>query len=544
METGDNNNRGLTGFDKQFSLRALVIGILGSVLITAVSIYVALRMGALPWPTIFAVVLSITVLKAFGRTNVNEINVTHTAMTAGSMVAGGLAFTVPGLYMLHPDAPFDPIAILGVTLCGTFLGVAFTWLMRPRFIERERLPYPIGIAAYETVLAGDKRGASGTALFASLSFSAAFTLLRDLGNAIPSLLMVAPLAAKGVTFGIWVAPMAVGMGYLIGPRYSIEWFVGAVIGFFGLVYLGVEMGVFPDIASASAFKDCLGIGLMVGTGVGILVKGLLPKLKAIRKSVPAFENSGKTTAAKWIFFALIISMSLFTFVAGVRGIPAALTIIGVWVVTAMSSQITGQTGINPMEIFGITVLLSVNVVYTLGVTEAFYIAAAVAVACGLTGDIMNDFKSGHLLKTDPKAQMLAELIGGTVGAVVSVLVFMAMRAAFGAMGPGTEMPAPQAYAVSTMIGGLPSPTAFFTGLTIGALLYVVGRPAMTLGIGVYLPMFISVTVFVGGMIAFAAQKTLFSGDESKKTGTVIASGLLGGEGITGVLVALWLLFQY
>jgi uncharacterized oligopeptide transporter (OPT) family protein len=204
---------------------------------------------------------------------------------------------------------------------------------------------------------------------------------------------------------------------------------------------------------------------------------------------------------------LIISGGLFTF-AGVGFVPVALTIFGAWVVTAMSAQITGQTGINPMEIFAITVLLSVNVVYKLGVTEAFYVAAAVAVVCGLTGDVMNDFKSGHILKTDPRAQMIAELVGGTVGAVVSVLVFMAMRAAFGAMGPGTDMPAPQAYAVSAMVGGLPNPKAFFIGLTFGTLLYVIGKPAMTFGLGVYLPMFISVTVFAGGIVAFAAKKIL------------------------------------
>jgi uncharacterized oligopeptide transporter (OPT) family protein len=119
---------------------------------------------------------------------------------------------------------------------------------------------------------------------------------------------------------------------------------------------------------------------------------------------------------------------------------------------------------------------------------------------------------------------------------------MAMYAAFGAMGPGTDLPAPQAYAVSTMVGGLPNPFAFFLGLTLGTLLYLVGMPAMTLGIGIYLPMFISATVFVGGVIAFAIKKILLSGkdkESGKKTGIVIASGLLGGEGIAGVLIALW-----
>ena len=543
METDKKNTHALTEFSGHLTLRSLVIGAMGSVLITASSMYIALRMGALPWPTIFAAVLSMTVLKALGRTNVNEINVAHTTMTAGSMVAGGLAFTVPGLYMLYPDAPFNLMAILGVTLGGTFLGVVFTWFIRAHFIEREHLPYPIGIAASETVLVGDERGVNAKILFASLGFSAVFTLLRDLWNLVPTLWMVGPLVAKGVSFGIWMAPMAIGIGYLIGPLYTIEWFLGAVTGYFGLVFLGVEIGAFPDVAAASAFKDCVGIGLMVGTGVGILAKGLLPRVKAIGKSISASDYGGEKTATKWVSIVLLASASILIYAAGVRGVPAFLTILGVWLVTAMSAQITGQTGINPMEIFGITVLLTVNIVYTLGMTEAFYVAAAVAIACGLTGDVMNDFKSGHILKTNPRAQIIAEFTGGTVGAVVSVFVFMAMRSAFGTMGPGTELPAPQAYTVSTMIGGLPNPVAFFIGFVLGSLLYIVGMPTMTLGIGMYLPMFISTTVFVGGIIAFALKKILSGNRErnksGEKTGILIASGLLGGEGITGVLVALW-----
>ena len=88
-----------------------------------------------------------------------------------------------------------------------------------------------------------------------------------------------------------------------------------------------------------------------------------------------------------------------------------------------------------------------------------------------------------------------------VGAIVSTLILVVMHKAFGKMGPGTELPAPQAYAVSTMVGGLPNTAAFLLGLALGAVLYVLNVPAMTLGIGVYLPMFISVTVFLGGALA-------------------------------------------
>ena len=526
---------------EQLTLRGILIGALGSVVITTSSMYVALRMGALPWPTIFVAVLSMALLKGMGRTNVNEINVTHTAMSAGGMVAGGLAFTLPGLSMLNPDAPMRLSALLMVTLSGTLLGVVFTALVRGYFIERERLPFPMGIAASETVLAGDEKGSKARTLFGTLGIAAVFTLLRDAWGKIPAVWVSAPLAARGVPFGFWIAPMAAGIGYLIGPLYTGVWFLGSLIGFFGLIYAGVSLGLFADAAAASAFKDSLGIGLMVGTGAGILLKGILPRAREIYG--PMLSGRAARDRMIGLRFAPLIPVLLafgLTYVAELSLAGSVLTILGVWVTTAMAAQITGQTGINPMEIFGIIVLLLVRTAASLGtglgMEQAFYVAGVVAVACGLTGDVLNDFKSGHLLGTDPRAQLAAEVAGGMVGAVVSVLVLVVMYKAFGRMGPGTELPAPQAYAVSTMVGGLPNTAAFLLGLALGAGFYVLNVPAMTLGIGIYLPMFISGTVFLGGALAFLTRR-LFPNRQGGM-GVVVASGLLGGEGITGVLIAI------
>ncbi|KUK66431.1 MAG: Oligopeptide transporter, OPT superfamily, partial [Mesotoga infera] len=216
-------------------------------------------------------------------------------------------------------------------------------------------------------------------------------------------------------------------------------------------------------------------------------------------------------------------------------VSSLLTIVGVWLTTAMAASITGQSGINPMEIFGIIILIAVKSVASLGTIEAFLVAGVVAVACGLAGDVLNDFKSGYLLKTNPRAQIVAETVGGVIGAVVSVIVLFIMFRAYGAMGPGTELPAPQAYAVSTMVGGLPNTPAFFFGLVIGILIYLMKLPGMTLGIGMYLPMEISTAAFVGGVISFIVGKTK---PKSKETGMIVSSGLLGGEGITGVVLAI------
>lgn len=523
------------GSSKQLTIRSLVIGGFGSVVITTSSMYVALRMGALPWPTIFVAVMSLAILKALGRTNLNEINVTHTAMSSGAMVAGGLAFTIPGIWILEETSEVGFLSLLIVTLSGTVLGVVFTSLIRQHFVEKEKLPFPMGVASYETVVAGDEGGRKARYLFSTMGITAVFVAIRDGLGWIPAAWSSAWLYSKNIFFGTWISPMAVGIGYIIGPLFTGVWFLGAVLSYFFVIPVGVALGWFEDVASAAAFKDSLGIGLMVGTGLGILIKGILPRAKEIYGRSQKREKGrlGRKLILAPIFFAVVAVF--LTTLTEMTLIPSLLTIVGVWLTTAMAASITGQSGINPMEVFGIIILLGVKVVSDIGTIEAFLVAGVVAVACGLAGDVLNDFKSGYLLKTDPKAQIIAETVGGVIGAVVSVVVLFIMFRAYGTMGPGTELPAPQAYAVSTMVGGLPNTPAFFFGLMIGILIYLIGLPGMTLGIGMYLPMEISSAAFLGGMISLISVKL---NPKSKENGLVISSGLLGGEGITGVVLAI------
>ncbi len=536
MKPALDNVKYAKGFKDQLTFRGIIIGAIGSIIITTSSMYVALRMGALPWPTIFVAVLSMTILRILKNTNLNEINVTHTAMSAGAMVAGGLAFTIPGIWMFNESAEVSFMELVAITLSGAILGVIFSALIRKYFVEGEKLPFPMGIAASETVIAGDEGGEKSKILFSTLGLTAVFTAIRDWFGKIPGAWMSAKLAAKNIFFGLWISPMAIGIGYLIGPLFTGVWFLGAVISYFVLIPIGVKLGWFASVEVATAFKDSLGIGLMIGTGIGILVKGILPKAKEIYGpmiSGKAAKEGGVNM--KWVPMALVAIVFLLTILTDMGFIASVLTILGVWLTTAMAASITGQTGINPMEIFGIIVLLVVKAVTQIGPIEAFFVAGVVAVASGLAGDILNDFKSGFILKTDPKAQVVAESVGGIIGAIVSVIVMFVMYRAYGTMGPGTELPAPQAYAVSTMVGGLPNTSAFIAGLVIGFVLYILNIPGMTLGIGIYLPMYISTTAFIGGLINLLVSRIK---PELSEKGTIVSSGLLGGEGVTGVLIAI------
>lgn len=511
----------LPGSIPELTFRSLMLAAAGSVLIAGSSSYVALRMGALPWPTIFVAVLSMAILKPFGA-SLREINVAHTGMSAGGLVAGGLAFTIPGVWMANPGSLMGPGTVAVAAVVGASLGVAFTGLIRKHFVVELDLPFPMGVAAARTLQAGDQGGGKAGTLFASCGFAGLIAYLRDGAGLIPAVL------GKGPLFSIWLSPMALGIGFIIGPLYMGTWAGGAIIAHWIMVPAGISAGWFADASTAAAFRNSLGIGLIVGAGVAVLFKG------AARSFAGTLLSSAKNLRMAAIVSAL--SAGVLTFAAGIPLVPSLLATAGVWVTVVMAATITGQTGIDPMEIFGILVLLAIRTVWHIGGQEAFLVTAVVAVATGLAGDAMQDFRAGAILGTNPQAQLLSEAVGGIVGAVAATLTIFMLKDAFGAMGPGTDLVAPQAFAVKSMIEGLPDRGAFIGGLTGGLLLTFFGVPCMTVGIGVYLPVAISLAAGVGGVSRFLTDRFL---PGSRDNMALVASGFLGGEGIAGVLYAIW-----
>jgi len=493
-------------------------------------------MSALPWPTIFVAILSMAVLKGLGNTTLNEINVTQTAMSAGSMVAGGIAFTIPGLWITgtwHGDAFAEHFwEVFAVAMSGMILGSILTWYVRYRFVIKEKLPYPIGQAAAEAIIVGDAGGKKSFNLFGSMFLASIFTFLRDGLGMIPA------------AFGTILSPLAISTGYIIGLLYTSVWFLGGVLSYWIIIPLGPTFGWFPSADAAVSFKTTAGIGLMVGTGVGILLSYVISALKksSTAKAEHSAKNetklcySSKTKIFSWI--ALLIAFGL-TMIAGLDPIPSCLLILGIFMASAMASTITGETGINPMEIFGIIILLAIRLFVKVDTTQAFFIAAGVAIACGYTGDLMNDYKTGEILGTNPVAQLISQITGGIIGTVVATVSLFAVIRQFGGVGADFGLPAAQAFAVSHMVNGIGDPVVFGGGLLLGATLYLLKVPVMTLGIGMLLPFEFSIAAFLGGFIRFGINRINPNYDE---TGTITASGFLGGEGLTGVILAIFKAF--
>lgn len=546
----------------QISAAGILIGCIGCVIITASSVYTALKMGALPWPTIFTSITALVLLRAAGRTSLNEANVTQIIMSAGSMVAGGLAFTIPGVWMLGLGAELSWIEIGGVALAGTLLGLVCTALIRRRFVEESDLEYPIGTAAAETLMASRAGGATGKRLFGSMAAAGIWCALRDLAGVIPA--MIGALPIPGVAFGIYNSPMLLSVGFLVGGAAVAFWLAGGLIANFGIIAGGSAAGLW-DVASAQGIVSSMGMGLMMGSGIGVVVRDILPA--AFRSAHNGRRDDDRANAPARAFgkldrsvLALLVAAAalLVCLVLGLSPIACAVVVVLAFVTTIMSAQSVGQTGIDPMEIFGLIVLLVIAALGESDQVRLFFVAGVVAVACGLAGDVMSDFKTGKIIGTDPRAMWIGQAIGALIGCAVSVAVMCALLNAYGAdaFGPGKLFVSAQASVVATMVSGIPSVSAFVLGLVAGVALYCLGIPSMMLGLGVYLPFYMTLSASLGAAVKIAYDRVASirnaraNGDATtnantgtdetshEETGIIVASGVLGGESIVGVIIAL------
>ncbi len=531
----------------QLTPRGIIIGCLGCIIITASSAYTALRLGALPWPIIFAAVISFFFLKLLGSASLNEANVTHTIMSAGAMVAGGLAFTLPGAWMLGLADQMGWAQMFLVALAGTVLGLVCTALIHRHFIVDADLEFPTGSAAAHTLRATEAGGKTGRQLFGSMGLAGIYCVLRDAMGVLPTMLLQLPI--PGVSFGIYNSPMMLSVGFLVGGAAVAFWFGGAVLANFGLVVGGSAAGLW-SVEVAQGIVKSLGMGLMMGSGVAVVLKDILPEargilagLKAEKDAAPSLA-SGSVRLDAGIFGVVTAAVAvLICFCLGLGAVPAVVVVLLTFVTTVMSAQSCGQTGIDPMEIFGLIALLVIASFAQLEQVKLFFVAGVVAVACGLAGDVMNDFKAGAILGTSPRAQWLGQAIGAVLGALVAAAVMMALVTAYGpdAFGPGKAFVAAQASVVATMVSGIPSAPAFVAGIVAGVALYWVKLPAMMVGLGVYLPFYMSMSAALGAVakVAYTRVATLWGRDAaaSEEAGLVVASGVLGGESIVGVVIA-------
>jgi len=519
---------------------AVFIGIVGAILVSASSFYIVLKFGALPWPTIMVTLLSMITLKFFKRTDNKEITITHTIMSAGSMVAGGVAFTVPAYIILGGKLSDINQYLLCITiLIGSIAGSFLSYIFRSKLIEEEKLEFPIGEAAYNLVKSGENTENIRYVAFGTL-FSSVIALFRDFSFSkgkppfIPAL-----LSLKNGLLSLYVSPLLVGIGYVLGFVNTFVWFLGGAV----IVFIGEPLAKIFKLNDFAIMKNSFGMGFMIGIGIAVILKIIFSnKSKNEKNNQNIFKKLSFLSIFSMIVIILIYKLPIF--------LALVLILISI-LCTIIAGYSTGKTGVNPMEIYAIITILLISflnkilnglnifgIKFSADLTTLtlFLLACIIAVACGLSGDILNDFKSGYRMNVNPKDQLVGELIGSIVSSFVITFLFFVFFRIYKNIGPveNTDLIALQASIVATVINGIPFLGIFFAGLIFGMVLSLLNLPVLTFGIGIYVPFYLTSTVFLGGLISYFANR------HSKKLHSnllLLSNGLMSGEAIVGVILS-------
>ncbi|MEE9171215.1 MAG: OPT/YSL family transporter [bacterium] len=527
-----------------FTIRAVIIAIGLALFLLASSSYIAIRMGALPWPIIFSVIVSGGIIKVLARArkvDIHEVNVAQAGGSIGGLVAAGIVFTVPGILYLNQTRGLE-IAwpnpwILGLlTSMAGLLGILLSMPLKYAFIDRDKLPYPAGTAGAELLKLGKTGGRQLLMILIIGAAAAAFALLRDIY--FPAGFSIAALAALGFFVTFLPMPLAIGGGYILGPRAGLSWLAGAAIGWLVIIPILIQTGF--ESESAKALAKNLGMGMVLGSGIGFFASYVVPRLKSI--FLPVFEAGSRYV--RLLPFLAVASGALLV-LAGVPPFAAVLTILGVWVMVVVAARMTGETNIDPLEQFGIFVGLVIAFIYAsasldLSMYASFMIVTFVSVACAVAGDAGHDYKSAHIVGTRFFDIIKVDLIAVIFAGLAAPFVLEAIRKGFESQLFTDIMPAPQATLVAGSVFGFEYPKIFITGFVVafvGEILnsilpdkYKSKVLLMPMGIGLFLGLGLAIPLAVGSLIrAYIDQKY----SHLYHAGILIAAGVMGGEGIAG-----------
>jgi len=527
-----------------FTLRAAVIAVALSLFLLASSSYIALKIGALPWPIIFSVIVSGGIIKLLTRSqrlNIHEINVAQAGASIGGLIAAGIVFTVPGIIYLNQTRNLDiawpnPYLLGLLTAIAGLLGILLSVPLKYTFVDEEQLPYPAGTAGAELLKLGQTGGRQLFFILMCGAAAALFALVREI-------YFPAGFALTGLTFlGIYVAiiplPLAVSGGYILGKRTGLAWFAGAVMGWLIIIPLLTQKGF--AFEPAKGIVQNLGMGIVLGAGIGFFVSYIIPRIRRI--FAPMLKSRG-------IYFRLL-PMIVFLSLAGLLfiGVPfwaSTIAVLGVFIMVAVAARMTGETNIDPLEQFGIFIGLVIAFVYNsvsqeLSMFALFMIVTFVSVACAIAGDVGHDYKSAAIIGTKFSDIVKVDIIAVIFAGAAAPFVLQTIRSGFADQLFTPAMPAPQAQLVASSIFGFEYPLMFAAGFVLAFLGEISNRflpdkfknrvPLMPAGIGLFLGLGLAIPLAVGSLIRAYIDRRR---PDLYQSGLLIAAGVMGGEGIAG-----------
>ena len=572
----------------EITVASVVMGILLAVVFGAANAYLGLRVGMTVSASIPAAVIAMGVIRIIMRKNsILESNIVQTVGSAGESLAAGAIFTLPALFLWAAEGKMDKPSMIEITLIallGGLLGVFFMVPLRNALIVKEHgvLPYPEGTACAEVLLAGEKGGANAGTVFAGMGFAALFKFIID-GLKVVSGEISLKFKGYAGEIGTQIYPAVMSVGFICGPRISSYMFAGGLLSWMVIIPLivlfGSEIVLYPGTASIgemfadggasaiwSTYIRYIGAGALAAGGIISLIKSLPLIVKTFAGAMKSISGAGASsnerTAQDINIKIVIVAILVLTLLVWlIPAIPVSL--LGAFIVVifgfffaTVSSRMVGLVGSsnNPVSGMAIATLLIATLILKVtgaegaaGMASAIAIGSIICIVSAIAGDTSQDLKTGYILGATPKKQQFGEILGITASALAIGGTLYILDSAWGF--GSDELGAPQATLMKLIIegvmgGNLPWGLVLI-GVCIALVVELIGIPVLPFAIGVYLPVQLNACIMVGGVIRLAMDKLKKNEDEKKEIvndGILFCSGMIAGEGLVGILLALLAVF--
>tara|TARA_B100001750_G_scaffold248167_1_gene277250 strand:+ start:2022 stop:3869 length:1848 start_codon:yes stop_codon:yes gene_type:complete len=572
----------------EITFKAVALGIILSMLLSGAMAYLGLFAGMTVSASIPAAVISMGILALFKKSNILENNLVQTAASAGESLAAGVIFTIPALILLGHWESFNYIEVAKISAIGGIIGVMFTVPLRRAFILVAKLQYPEGIATAEVLKAGEKartvtnnESSSGLKMIVMSGLAGGLMKLSELGFSMWNVVLEKAINVGNAIFGLGtnLSPALLSVGFIVGRNIGILVVVG------GLISWGVAIPIYSAIhgfegepleAAYSIWNSkirYLGVGAMVIGGIWSLIKlfnpliiGIKDSLKAIKGKRANSPNEEQDIPINYVGVVLLIMLIpvflLYMEIIQSIGIAIILTFILMifgFLFSAVAAYMAGVVGSSNNPISGVTIATilfsSLLLLFLLGSDNNFGPAAAIMVgaivccAAAIGGDNLQDLKTGYIVGATPWKQQIMQVIGVLSAAIVLGLVLDILHTAYTIGSP--SLSAPQATLMKSVADGVFKGNLPWNFVYIGAAIAIIiilldirqekresefRIPVLAVAVGIYLPIELTVPIFIGGMINHLAKKTGTSA-ASEENGLLLASGLITGETLMAIFIA-------
>ena len=565
----------------EFTVTSVILGMILAVIFGGANAYLGLRVGMTVSASIPAAVISMGVIRVImKKDSILENNMVQTIGSAGESLAAGAIFTIPAIFIWASEKgsgistpSFVSIAL--IALCGGILGVLFMVPLRTALIVEEHgtLPYPEGTACAEVLLAGEEGGSKSKVVFAGLGIAAVYKFIADGLKLFPSEVDFSMQGEYTTAVGMDVLPALAGVGYICGVKISSYLFAGGVLSYLVLIpaiaYFGGESAskVVDDAGKAIAFNQLsasqiwsnytryIGAGAVAAGGLISLIKTFPTMIRTFKHAIKGFGKKGDSQlrTEQDISMKLVLGGSLVIAVLiwllpeiPVSFLGALIVVVFGFFFATVSSRMVGIVGSSNNPVSGMAIILkATGSTGATGMVSAISIGTVICIVAAMAGDTSQDLKTGYIVGATPRLQQIGELIGAIVSAFAIGGVMYLLNSAWGF---GSEqIPAPQATLMKMVVEGVMGGTLpwvlIFMGVFIAIVVEVLGIPVLAFSIGLYLPIYLSTPIMVGGVIKwFIDNKRKYANDQERKDasdrGVLYAAGMIAGEGIVGIVLAI------